>query len=147
MSKRIVFDDPDQLQQRIADYFAAVDESRREYPMKNGSVQILYDNPPSVIGLAVYLGVHKDTLYSYMHKEDSKRISDEKYIQISDCLLHARDRIESFTVGKALASQIDSKTAGLILGGFGYAAKTEDKQTVTVKLEGADSNAVADWSR
>jgi hypothetical protein len=59
----------------------------------------------------------------------------------------ARDRIDALTAGAALSGDIDSKTAAMILGGFGYSSKNDESPTVTVRIVGADATAVDDWSR
>ena len=141
------FTDAKELAARIEAYFDQCMSSRREFPLKNGSVQVRYTKPPSMAGLSVFLGVHKDTVYSYMSSESKSGVSSETTKDIAEVLARARDRIEAFTVEAAMSGDIDPKTAQLILGGFGYANKTEERTTVTVKIAGADSKAVDDWSR
>lgn len=141
------FTNASELAARIEAYFDQCMSSKREYPLKNGSVQVRYTKPPTIAGLAVHLGVHKDTVYSYMSAESKTGVSSETTKDIAETLTRARDRIEAFTVEAAMSGDIDAKTAQLILGGFGYANKTEEKSVVTVKITGADSKAVEEWSQ
>lgn len=141
------FTDAAALAARIEEFFDECMASKREFPLRNGSVQVRYTKPPTMAGLAVFLGVHKDTVYSYMNAEQKTGVSSEATKGIADVLARARDRIEAFTVEASMSGDIDPKTASLILGGFGYANKTEDKATVTVRLAGATSKEVDDWSQ
>lgn len=147
MRHPLAFTDAEALAARIESYFDLCEASRHEYPLRNGSVQVRYTKPPTMAGLSVFLGVHKDTVYSYMSGQERASLSGETTKSIADVLTRARDRIEAFTVEASMSGDIDPKTASLILGGFGYTSKTEEKSTVTVRLAGATSQEVDDWSR
>lgn len=140
------FTDPDKLAEQVDRFFATCEASREEHQLRNGGVQVRYRKPPSVIGLAVYLGVSRQTLYRYM-AGDIESLDSAVYSTIRDILVRARDRIEALTLEGAMSGEVDSKAASLVLGGMGYSNKSDDSPTVTVRIVGADAAAVEDWSR
>lgn len=142
-----MFPTAEALQAAVDAYISECEASVQVYPLKNGGVQVRIAKPASIAGLAVYLHVHKDTLYSYISGEHRSSIDGEVYKQLSECLGRARDRIEALTVGHAMAGDLDSKTATLILNGYGYNRKEDESPSVTVRIEGANAADAAEWSR
>jgi hypothetical protein len=135
MSKHLVFPDPDKLQRDVDAYFAHCDESRREYIMTAGDVRVRQEYP-SMIGLAVWLGVCKDTLYTYIAGEDRPTVDPVIYDKISSILSHAKDRVEQSTLQAAATSDYNPKIAGLVLGRLGYTGQPDTEIGVTIKIEG-----------
>lgn len=147
MAKPLFFKSVDEVQQKVAEYFQTVEDSRREFPLKNGSVQVRYEKPATMIGLAVWLHIRKDVLYDWMeYRERQGKLSEEEQNRITDILRDARDRIEAMTVERAAANDYEPKIATLILNGFGY-SKQDDQRAVLIKIEGAGNAEVEDWSK
>ena len=94
-----------------------------------------------MIGLAVWLGISKVTLYSYIRGEIEG--ADERIVSL---LSRARDRIEEHVVQAAANGDYDARIAGLVLSGYGY-GKPQEEQTVTVRVQAATPKEVDDWSR
>ena len=63
--RRCIQDSPKELAQRIDAYFAQCDETRETLHLKSGDVRIR-QVLPSMVGLAVYLGIGKASLYEYL---------------------------------------------------------------------------------
>ena len=145
--RRTSFDNPEKLSLQIEGYFNHCNESVREIVLKNGDVRIRREHP-SVIGLAVYLGCSKDTIYSYINgeKKVSDQVSEEAQSLISDLLRNARDRIECSTLTDALNGDADSRIASMVLGNFGYSEKADTTSTLTISVEGGKSE-VDQWSK
>ena len=141
------FTDPSLVREKVSEYIDKCKNSRREFELKNGSVAVRFEEPATMIGLAVHLGVSKETLYSYMSKEPKQGVDDKIINEIGDCLMRARDEIESMTLSHAAVGDYDPKIATLILNGFGYNYKDESKPQVLIKIQGANNQEVDEWSK
>ena len=147
MPRQLKWTNPDELQKRIDEYFSLCDSTRKELQLKNGDIRIRYEKPPTIAGLAYFLGCNKDTLYSWMNEECKVSIGKDIQKQISDCLADARDRIEALTLERASQCDYEPKIATLILNGFGYNSRDDSSSIVLVKVAGADGKDVNDWSK
>lgn len=99
-----------------------------------------------MVGLAVYLGVGKSTLYEYA--EGKYDMDDEDDTQrYSDILSRARDRIEAITLSAATNGDTDSRVALARLARFGYSTKVEvdQKASLTVQWEGVTADDIRAW--
>ena len=145
--RKTSFDSAEELSKQIEEYFNLCSESSRELVLKNGDTRIRKERP-SVVGLAVYLGCSKDTIYSYINRETkvSNQLSEEEQSLISDLLCNARDRIECCTLTDALNGDADSRIASMVLGNFGYSDKSDTSSVVTISVEGGKSD-VDEWSK
>ena len=140
------FTDPDELQQRIEEYFVYCDSTEDKRILKSGDVRIRKHNP-TMIGLAVWLGCSKDTLYSWINGEYKAGSEPECNKAISDLLRCARDRIENSLLHAALEGDVDSKIAALVLYNHGYTARDAEAPTVTVKVQAMPGVDVEAWSK
>lgn len=149
MGRPRIIKSPEWLTERIADYFAQCAASRREITLKSNDIRIR-QTLPSMVGLAVFLGVSKASLYEYLEgkydrlSDDDNEISTEQY---SDILARARDRIELETLDAASNGDTDSRITLARLAKFGYSTKveTENNTKLTVAWEGCGLDDVKDW--
>lgn len=75
------------------------------------------DMIPSIAGLAVYLGVSRETIYDWASQEEKQDFSD-----ILTQLLATQERI---LIGKGLSGKFNSTITKLVLGKHGYSEKKE----------------------
>ncbi len=87
---------------------------------------------PSAVGMARFLGIHKDTLYAWCKGEDD--LSKE----ISDYLREVEDEQEKRLISSGLGGLYNTKIASMLLSRKGYAEKTETD--VTTKGESLNEN-------
>lgn len=139
------FVDPVELEQRVEAYFAHCAASRREITLKSGDVRVR-EETPSILGLALWLEVDRDTIYSYINKEPCRTLDEDIYNTISGTLARAQRRCEAALALRALNGDCDPRTAALLLTAYGYATKAETEQRVTVSVTGAAQDA-AEWSK
>lgn len=143
----LAFDNPDDLQQKVDAYFQHCESSITSRELKNGDVRYREESP-TMIGLAVWLGCNKETLYSYINMDDCRNIDEDTYNKLSNILACARDRMELALVNRALNGDCEAKGAAMILSNYGYSLKTETDNTssVSVKIHGSSKDA-EDWSK
>ena len=153
------FKSPAELAKKVDEYFAKCEASKQARELKSGDVRIR-QVLPSMVGLAVYLGIGKASLYEYLDGKydepiDSNNIDTdmgcgqgytERY---SDVLARARDRIELETLNAASNGDTDSRITLARLAKFGYSTKieTESKTELTVKWEGVDTSDIEAWGK
>lgn len=142
---KAMWDDPDKLEQLVQDYFNFCDGTRTERVLKSGDIRVRKERP-SMAGLADWLNVSRDTLYSYMSVENHASLSAEKTQRIADMLAGARRRIERELITAALNGDCDPRIAALLLSSYGY-GKEQTDATVTVRVEGAGGPDVEGWSK
>ena len=150
MAKELVFQGmtPEDVQHKVDAYFASVEATKRELPLKNGEVKVRYETVASMVGLALFLGIRKDVLYDWMeYRERQGNMSKEAQNGITEVLREARDRIERSTLDRAATGDYEPKIAGMILGGMGYGYKEDHSPTIKVRIEGGSTRDVEDWSR
>lgn len=147
MAKKSVpaFTDPVELEQRVEAYFEHCAASRREIVLRSGDVRVREESP-TILGLALWLDVSRETIYSYINKDDCRELDKDIYNTISDILARARSRCEAALVRRAMDGDCDPRTAALLLTNYGYATKAETEQRVTVSVTGAAQDA-AEWSK
>ena len=141
------FTDPRELADRIKAYFEHCEQSRDVRELKNGDIKIRQEYP-SVIGLAVWLGCSKDTIYSYINKESkNSQLTPEMLNTLSDVLARARDRIEQSTLSASTVGDYDQRIAAMVLTNFGYGRPADESPNITIKVESTKASDVDDWSR
>jgi hypothetical protein len=79
------------------------------------------DMIPSAVGLAVYLGIGKRTIYDWSNQEDKKEFS-----HILDKIQAAQEKI---LVSRGLAGDFNAAITKLVLGKHGYHDKVEQDVT------------------
>lgn len=135
---------PSDLERRTAEYFDHCRGSVGDRDKRDGSIQPWQESPPSFVGLAVWLGVSKSTLYSYMDKAPETEPA-EQYQNKLETLSRARDQIEQSTLEGALNGRLEPRAAGMVLTAMGY-GKTDQPAAVTVQIVGCGAD-VESWSR
>ena len=155
MGRPRVIKSPEWLEEKIAEYFQKCDDSKEEIILKSNDKRIRQELP-SMVGLAVYLGVSKASLYEYLDGKYDTDDSDadngnaDKYTeQYSDILARARDRIELETLNAASNGDTDSRITLARLAKFGYSTKIEQdtKTELTVKWEGVGTSDIDAWGK
>ena len=134
----VSFNDPEELKKRIEEYFDRCESSKKVYDLKNGDIKIRQEFP-TMSGLAVHLGVTRETVYSYMNGESKTGNSEEVSKAISDTLSYARQRVATYLSQSSLSGDADSKIASMLLNAMGEVTP-ETNTTVNVIIQG-DSDA------
>lgn len=138
MSKPFSFTDPVALQEKITAYFEHCKQSQKVYDLKNGDIKVRKQFP-TMTGLANWLNVSRDTLYSYINGEEKTGNSVECNKQLTDTLIHAKQAIADELMQAAIAGDADSRIAGMLLTAMGETTP-ESSTTVNVVIQG-DSDA------
>lgn len=157
MSKR-AFTNPEELSKLVDKYFDQCAATRDTRQLKSGDIRVR-QNLPSIVGLAVYLGIAKSTLLLYAegkYDNDNNTANSnnngngcEDIQNYSTILARARDRIELETLNAASNGDTDSRITLARLAKFGYSTKIEQdtKTELTVKWEGVDTSDIEAWGR
>lgn len=141
MSKPFSFTDPEDLKKRVDDYFDHCDATETIYDLKNGDIK-KRKQFPTMTGLANWLHVSRDTLYSYVNGDEKTGNSAEANRQITDTLIHAKQRIADDLLQSALSGDADSRIAGMLQTAMGETVP-ESSATVNVIIQGdADAYSV-----
>lgn len=154
MSKR-AFTSPEELEKLVDEYFSKCSATEEQLHLKNGDVRIRR-TLPSIVGLAVHLGIAKSTLLLYA--EGKYDIDTTKGDNSNGCgdiqnystvLARARDRIELETLNAASNGDTDSRITLARLAKFGYSTKIEQdtKTELTVRWEGVDTSDIEAWGK
>lgn len=139
------FTNPDDLEQKVDLYLKHCEATKQKLDLKNGDKKIRQELP-TMIGLANWLGVSRDTLYSYMNRESKTGISDEYIERFSDTLSRARGRMEEALLNAALCGDVEPKAAGLVLYSYGYTAKDAENPVLTVRIATDKDQDVKAWT-
>ncbi len=134
MSKPFSFTDPEDLKKRVDEYFDHCHATEKILDLKNGDIK-KRKQFPTITGLANWLGVHRDTLYSYINGEEKTGNSDEVNKQITDTLIYAKQQIAEELMQAAIAGDADSRIAGMLLTAMGETSP-EVSTTVNVFMHG-----------
>ena len=157
------FKSPEELAQKVDEYFAKCEASKQARELKSGDVRIRQELP-SFVGLAVHLGVAKSTMQLYAdgkydmpcsstgnsdNTAGNGSNSSDDIQSYSAILARARDRIELETLNAASNGDTDSRITLARLAKFGYSTKveTESKAELTVKWEGVDTSDIEVWGK
>ena len=134
----VSFNDPEELKERVEEYFNRCENSKKIYELKNGDIKIRQEFP-TMSGLAVHLGVTRETIYSYMNGESKTGNSEEVSKSISDTLLYARQRVATYLSQCSLSGDAEAKIASMLLNAMGETVP-DNQTTVNVIIQG-DSEA------
>jgi len=137
------YTDPAKLKADIEAYFEHCESTKREFPMKAGGVLVRYEEPPSMIGLALWLDVNKSALYQWLDGAYMEHLDADTKEAFLDVLQRARDRIERTTLSRAQTGDYQPKIAAMVLTNMGY-EKPADDRAVVVKIQGAGTD---EWSK
>lgn len=148
---RKAFNSPEELAQKIDGYFAHCAASKDIRELKSGDIRVRQEIP-SMVGLAVFLGIGKSTLYDYAEGKYDKQTgeqADKHTDSYSEVIACARDRIEIATLQAASNGDMDGRVALARLAKFGYSPKveTESKAVLSVQWEGASIDDIDAWGR
>ena len=133
------FSDPQELREKVDAYFKHCEDSKKVYELKNGDIKIRQEFP-TMIGLAVWLHVSKDTLYSYINQEPKEDSLDSSTLkELSDTLSYARNRVAQSLSQTSMSGDADAKIASMLLNAMGEVTP-EPSATVNVIIQG-DSDA------
>lgn len=138
MAKPFCFTDADALKTKVQAYFDHCHGTEKVYDLKSGDIKVRKQFP-TMTGLANWLGVSRDTLYSYLNGEDKPGNDADTNKAISDTLLHAKQDIADELMQAAIAGDADSRIAGMLLTAMGETTP-ESSTTVNVIIQG-DSDA------
>lgn len=86
-----------------------------------GGYEELGDAFPSIVGMAIAIGVAKSTLYQW---EIDKRAGEHG--EFSDTLDQCQDHQERITLNKSIKNEFNSTISKLVLANFGYHDKTDN---------------------
>jgi hypothetical protein len=86
----LAFTDPEELEQRIEEYFRSRVRRRKIYPRNGDPYEEEYQVPPTMAGLALALGTTRQTLLAYSRGDGSR---DDRFVPI---LARAKMRIAEF---------------------------------------------------
>ena len=137
--REAAFTDPKDLKEKVEAYFQHCEESKTIYNLKNGDIKIRQEFP-TMTGLAVWLRVTRETLYSYINQEPREDSLDSDTLkELSDTLSYARNRIALGLSQSSMSGDADPKIAGLLLNAMGETTP-ENQTTVNVIIQG-DSDA------
>lgn len=148
---------PGQLQSKIDAYFDHCESSADVRQLKSGDVRVR-KQWPTMVGLALWLDIHKDTLYKYLNGEyptewiDDKGLSDIEKHNIkrayTDTLARARQQVEMSTITAAANGDIDGRIAQLLMHQWGYKSDPIDNTgTVTIQWQGVDKSDAERFSK
>lgn len=145
---------PAELEKLVDEYFSMCSATEEQLNLKNGDVRIRR-TLPSIVGLAVHLGIAKSTLLLYAegkYDNDNNTANNngngcEDIQNYSTILARARDRIELETLNAASNGDTDSRITLARLAKFGYSTKieTEGKTDLTIKWVGVSTDDIREW--
>ena len=131
------------MKRKVDEYFAECHSTEHIYNLKSGDIK-RRKRFPNITGLANYLHVHRDTIYSYINGEEKTGNSEECNKQITDTLIYAKQAIADELLQAAIAGDADSRIAAMLLTAMGEASP-EVNATVNVVIQG-DSEAYSRYS-
>lgn len=137
-TKPYIFNDPDELQEKVDAYFKHCEESKKVYDLKNGDIKVRQEYP-SMAGLSLWLDVDRKTLYNFMDEDHLPNMSDECSKRIIHTLSRAREKIKQSLVQASILGDADSRISGMLLTAMGETTP-EVQNTVNVIIQG-DSDA------
>lgn len=137
---------PDELEQKTEAYFQECKDTLVDGV--SGKTVIKLSRPPTVEGMALHLGINRDTLYAYKNGEYPSEDKDTQK-RVSGIITRAIERMTQDTLEGAMVGRYDARIAGLVLGHRGYSTKAEIAHSggIEVKLTGATTEQVNKWSK
>ena len=138
MAKPFSFTDADVLKEKVQAYFTHCHSTEKVYDLKSGDIKVRKQFP-TMTGLANWLGVSRDTLYSYLNGDEKTGNDADTNKAITDTLIHAKQDIADELMQAAISGDADSRIAGMLLTAMGETTP-EVQNTVNVIIQG-DSEA------
>ena len=127
--------DPEKLRQDVDAYFRHCEDSKNPRELKNGDVHIRQEYP-TVVGLAIWLQTHTNTLKRLIDDTDDTQPMDDSLLdaqnQARAILSYARQRIEQTMVQATLAGDAQDRLAAAMLARMGVIG--EDKASVSLSI-------------
>lgn len=120
----------DHVCQKAKDYLAQCKDEEEQIISGESEKFTSYKNKlkvnlPTIEGLAVYLGIHKDTVYDW----------ETKYPEFSDVINVLRGNQSKELINKGLSGDYNPIIAKLLLMKHGYTDKSEVEQRVTGEIK------------
>lgn len=112
---------PEALKKKVDEYFDYCKNTMVEAVVGKQVIQV--SKPPHIIGLALYLGITRETLYQYL--DGNYRGSEEAQKKVSDILSRARDKIILDAYEGAALGRYNERITQLKLGRMGESVKQE----------------------
>lgn len=142
MGKRAAFTSSEELEKKVQEYFDRCKSSQKIYELKNGDIKIRQEFP-TMSGLASFLGVDRNTLYSYINEESKDGWVDADELKlISNTLSRARQDIATALAQASLSGDADAKIAAMLLTAMGE-GQNDTSPTVNIVIQGdADAYSV-----
>ena len=138
VTKPTMFSDPQELKEKIDAYFKHCEDSKKVYELKNGDIKIRQEFP-SMAGLTVWLGCTRETIYSYIERDEKVSLDENVAKEISDTLIYAREKIKRSLIQSSMSGDADPRISGMLLTAMGETTP-EVQNTVNVIIQG-DSDA------
>lgn len=91
----------------------------------NPAVEVTWVEPPSVIGLSLYLGVDRTTLFRWKNLRESKEELSEEEEKICNILTHAWGRIEAYLVRQTENPKAARGATANLEANFGWKRRKE----------------------
>lgn len=116
-----MYETKEELQELVEDYFQHCEDTSIVIKKMHsqGVTKTKVPTPPTMAGLAVWLGVSRQNLNEW-----------KKENRFHDVIMRARDRIEENNIKMGMIGVYESRTNALNLASnFGYAQKTESQVT------------------
>lgn len=135
---------PEELEKKVEEYFDYCKNTMVEAVVGKQVIQV--SKPPHIIGLALYLGMHRDTIYRYLNGD--YRGSEEAQNKVSDILSRARDRIVLDAYEGAALGRYNERITQLKLGRMGESVKQEIQANaeLAVTWQGATAQEADEYS-
>ena len=137
------------LQAMVDEYFNYCHSTREERELKNGDIRVR-QVLPSMVGLAYYLGIDDNTLYSYLNGNYSK---DPDLKEVTDkfkvILARAKQRMELELLEAASNGDVNDRVAMARLAKFGYGEKhnLESKNDIKITWPGISDDDFITYSK
>ena len=126
---RPLYSDPEEFERIINEYFDYCESTfiTKQVPHSKGITLVKTPIPPTMAGLARFLGISRETLNSYKVTDSPlAETNPDAAKRISDLIYLARERIHEHNVTMALLGCHDSKIAELnLVNNFGYSRRPE----------------------
>ena len=133
--------EPKALQKAVDDYFQHCLDTiiTVQHAHSKGITEVKTPTPPTMAGLACWLGIARETLNQYGKGNIPEQIQakDETAAKaFSDIIMHARDRIHANNVEMGIVGAYEPKINALNLASnYGYSIKSEVSQSGTLTVQ------------
>lgn len=141
---------PDELEAKVEEYFEYCKENKVEAIV--GKTVVMVSTPPDIVGLSLFLGISRETLYRYLHGDyrgDTGDSRENTQQRVCDILTRARDRIIQDAYQGASLGRYNERITQLRLGRMGESVKTEIEHSgnMAVTWQGSTAQEAEDWAK